>query len=72
MSKDEKKVVLPRRRITKVRTRVHKPTMAETPKTVYDRNAAKREFQEIIDEECTCQRMVCQCFHLWEDEYEDE
>jgi hypothetical protein len=55
--------------MTKVRTRVHKPTRAETPKTVYDRNEAKRELQEIIDKECTCLRMVCECD--WEDDYED-
>jgi hypothetical protein len=67
MSKDDKKV-LPRRLMTKVRKKFHKPTRSETPKVVYDRNEAKRELQEIIDEECTCLRMECECG--WEDDDE--
>ena len=51
----------PRRLMTKVRRKFHRPTRAHTPKSVYDRNEAKREFQEIIEDECTCQRMVCIC-----------
>ena len=59
--KDVKKVVLPRRLMTKVRKKFHKPTRSETPKSVYNRNEAKKEFLEIIDEECICFRMVCEC-----------
>lgn len=61
--KDKNIIVLPRRLMTKVRKKFHKPTRSETPKVVYDRNEAKRELQEIIEEEyeCTCERMVCRC-----------
>lgn len=61
--------VIPRRMMTKVRKKFHRPTRAETPKNVYDRNEAKRELQEIIEEEfeCTCERMVCRC-----GDYDDE
>ncbi len=51
----------PRRFMFKVRRRVGKPTMKMTPKTVYDRNEWKRETEELIGEECTCLRMVCEC-----------
>jgi len=67
--KDKHVKVLPRRLMTKIRKKFHRPTSSETPKVVYDRNAAKRELQEIIEEECTCLRMVCECGV--EDEYED-
>jgi hypothetical protein len=59
--KKDKKVVLPRRLMTKVRKKFHKPTRAINPNTIYNRNKEKRELQEIIDEECTCLRMVCEC-----------
>lgn len=62
--------VIPRRLMTKVRKKFHRPTRSEIPKNVYDRNEAKRELQEIIEEECTCLRMVCICGA--EDDYDDE
>ncbi len=61
MSKDERKITLPRRLMTKVRKKFHRPTRAINPKTIYNRNEAKKELLEIIDEECTCFRMVCEC-----------
>lgn len=57
MTKEDK----PKRLITKVRRKVGKPTMKETPKSVYDRNDFKKETEEIIEEECTCLRMSCVC-----------
>lgn len=51
----------PRWLITKVRKKVHKPTIAHIPKTVYDRNEWKRETEKMIDEECTCKGKVCTC-----------
>ena len=51
----------PRRFMTKVRLQVGKPTIKETPKSVYDRNEWKRETEEIIERACTCLRMVCVC-----------
>ena len=42
---------VPRRLMTKVRKRFHRPTREHTPKTVYDRNYLKRELEEIIEQE---------------------
>ncbi len=39
----------PRRLMTKVRRQVGKPTMRETPKSVYDRNEWKRETEQLIE-----------------------
>lgn len=41
---------VPRRLMTKVRKKFHRPTMEHTPKTVYDRNSAKRELERIVEE----------------------
>lgn len=51
----------PRRLMTKVRRQVGRPTMRHNPKTVYNRSEAKRELQELIEEECTCIGMECTC-----------
>lgn len=58
----------PRRLMTKVRKKFHRPTMEHTPKTVYDRQEFKLETQEIIEQECTCLRMNCVCGLEEEDE----
>lgn len=59
----------PRRLMTKVRRNVGKPTMIHTPKDYYDRNAFKRETEELIEKECTCLRMSCVC---GAEEYNDD
>lgn len=41
---------VPRRLMTKVRKKFHRPTMEHTPKTVYDRITAKRELDRLIEE----------------------
>lgn len=51
----------PRRFMVKVRKQIGKPTMKITPKIVYDRNEWKRETEELIEDACTCLRMICEC-----------
>lgn len=65
----KRKDEVPRRLMTKVRRQVGRETMRHKPKTIYNRNKVKQETLDIIDHECTCLRMVCECI-LWEEEYE--
>ena len=51
----------PRRLITKVRRYVGRSTLYHRPKNIYDRNAIKREMQDLIEEDCTCIGMECTC-----------
>lgn len=41
----------PRRLMTKVRKKFHRPTMEHVPKNIYNRDKAKRELQYILEED---------------------